>query len=77
MIQCFFRKSICHENVHFKVMSSWNEIITASTPDNSVLLCGHVRLMQYKVDIGVMCMVYNLIDVLTLKMIVLLFHKVV
>lgn len=48
--------------------------MTASTPDNSVLLCGHVRLLQYKVDIVVMCVVYNLADVLTLKVIVLLFH---
>lgn len=50
----------------------WN--ITASIPNNSVLLCEHVRLTQYKVNIGAMWMVYHLIDVLTLKTIVLLCH---
>ena len=48
--------------------------ITASIPQNSVLLCGHMHLTQYKVNIGAMCMIYNLIAVLTLKVIVLLFH---
>lgn len=33
-----------------------------------------VHLMQCEVDLGAMCMAYSLVDVLTLKMAVILFH---
>lgn len=74
MIQCFLGKASATKNVHFQNSEFLERSIAASAPSDFVLLLRPVHLMQCEVDIGAMCMAYNLIDVLTLKMIVLLFH---
>lgn len=47
--------------------------VVARVPEDFVLFWP-VRLMQCEVDLGAMCMAYSLVDVLTLKMAVILFH---
>lgn len=44
----FFRKSICHKNVHFKIQSSWNGAFLPVPPDGSVPLWGLCVLCSIK-----------------------------
>lgn len=49
----FFRESICHRNVHFKTMTSWNGI-PPQTPQ-TVLSSPWARLRQLTVASGAVC----------------------
>lgn len=70
----FFRESICHKNVHFRMMTSWNGI-PLQTPQ-TVLSSPWARVLGSWRSISVLCVAYDLMDVPTLK-IVLPFRSVV